>query len=153
MKYKLSDILTGLIFAGLITETGFMQTQFKKEPQIYMLLFGLLTLGSLFTKQSFKASIPFYILLGTMIYINIFILTNLIINIISPDDGYIVDSDGEKRRVMQLSWMWGVLAGLILSPLTIVLYHKKVRKNKMLEISLTTIFIILTAIIYIKYEI
>ena len=151
MNYKLSDVLTGLLFVGLIIGTGFMQTQLKNEPQIYMLLFGLMTLGSFFAKQPFTTSIPFNILLGIMLYINIFILTNIIVNTISPDDGWFVDKNGERHRVMQMNWIWGVLSGLILSPLTIVLYHKKIERNKALEVSLTTIFIILTAIIYIKY--
>jgi hypothetical protein len=153
MNYKLSDILIGLLFTGLIIGTGFMQTQLKNEPQIYMPLFGLLTLGSLFAKQPFKTSIPFYLLLGTMLYINIFILTNQNVNIISPDHGYVVHSNWERHRVMQMNWIWGVLAGLVLSPLTIVLYHKKIQRNKALEISFTTVFIILTAIIYIKHAI
>jgi len=153
MNYKFPDILIGLLFAGLIIGTGFMQMQLKKEPQSYMLLFGLLTLGSLFTKQTFKTSIPFYILLGTMLYTNIFILTNLIVNTISPDDGWFVDTNGERHRVMQMNWIWGVLVGIVLSPLTIFLYHKKTQRNRVLEISLTTIFTILTSIIYIKYEI
>ena len=153
MNYKLSDILIGLLFAGLIIGTGFMQTQLKNEPQIYMLLFGLLTLGSLFAKQTFKTSIPFYLLLGTMLYINIFILTNQIVNIISPDHGYVVDSNWERHRVMQMNWIWAVLTGLVLSPLTIILYHKKIQRNKALEISFTAIFTILTAIIYIKHAI
>jgi hypothetical protein len=153
MNYKLSDILIGLVFTGLIIGTGFMQTQLKNEPQIYMLLFGLLTLGSLFAKQTFKTSIPFYLLLGTMLYINIFILTNQIVNIISPDHGYVVDSNWERHRVMQMNWIWAVLTGLVLSPLTIILYHKKIQRNKALEISFTTAFIISTAIIYIKHEI
>src|SRR5690554_4452737 len=147
MKYKFYDILTGLFFTGLIIGTGFMQTQLKNEPQIYMLLFGLLTLGSLFAKQPFKTSIPFYILLGTMLYINIFILTNFIVNTISPDDGWFVDNNGERHRVMQMNWIWGVLVGLVLSPLTIFIYHKIIKRNKVLEVSLTTVFIILTAII------
>jgi hypothetical protein len=153
MSYKPTDILIGLLFAGLLLGTGFMQTDLKNEPQIFMLLFGLLTLGSLFAKQPFKTSIPFYILLGTMLYINIFILTNFIIDTISPGDGWVVDTTGVRHRVMQMNWIWGVLTGLVLSPLTIVLYHKKIKRNRVLEISLTTIFIILTAIIYIKHEI
>jgi len=153
MNYKLSDLFVGLIFAGLIIGTGFMQTQLKNEPQIYMLLFGFLTLGCLFAKQPFKTSIPFFILLGSMLYINIFILTTLIVNTFSPDDGWFIDGNGERHRVMQMNWIWGVLFGLIFSPLTIILYHKKIHRNKVLEIILTTIFIVVTAIIYIKYEI
>lgn len=152
MSYKLSDILIGITFAGLVIGTGFMQTDLKNEPQLFMLLFGLLTLTSLFAKQPFKTSIPFYILLGTMLYLNIFILTNLIVNAINPDDGWFIETNGERHRVMQMNWMWGVLTGLVLAPLTIVLYHKKIQRNKVLEISLTTVFIILTTIIYIKHE-
>jgi hypothetical protein len=152
MSYKISDILIGLIFAGLLIGTGFMQADLKNKSQIFMLLFGLLTLGSLFAKQLFKTSIPFYIFLGTILYINIYILTNFIIDTISPGDGWVVDNIGERRRVMQMNWIWGVLAGLVLSPLAIILYHKKIKRNRVLEISLRTIFIILTAIIYIKHE-
>jgi hypothetical protein len=153
MNLKLSDTLIGILFVGLIIGTGFMLTQLKSEPQIYMLLFGLLTLGTLLAKQTFKTSIPFYILLGVMLYVNIFILSSLTINIISPDNGWVVDTNGERHKVMQTNWIWGVLAGLIISPLAILLYYKKVKRNKILEISLTTIFIILTAIVYIKNEI
>lgn len=88
-----------------------------------------------------------------MLYINIFILTNLVVNATSPDDGWVLDSNGTRRRVMQMNWIWAVLAGLVLSPLTIILYHKKTQRNKALEILFTTVFIILSAIIYIKYEI
>jgi len=152
MNLKLSDILIGILFVGLIIGTGFMLTQLKREPQIYMLLFGLLTLGTLLAKQTFITSIPFYILLGVMLYVNIFILTSLTVNIISPDNDWVVDTNGERHKVMQMNWIWGVLTGLSLSLLTILLYHKKVKRNKILEISLTTIFIILTAIVYIKHE-
>ena len=152
MSYKISDILIGLVFAGLLIGTAFMQTDLKHEPQVFMLLFGLLTLGSLFVKKPFKTSIPFYVLLGTMFYINVFILTNLVVDTIHPDDGWIVANNGERHRIMQMNW-WGVLAGLVLSPLTIVLYHKKINRNRALEISLTTVFIVLTAIVYVKYEI
>jgi hypothetical protein len=152
MGIKLNDILIGFIFVGLTIGTGFVQTQLKNEPQIYMLLFGLLTLGSLFATHPFKTSISFYILLGMMLFINIFILTNQIVNIINPDDGMVKDNIGERNSVMQMNWVWSILAGLVLSPLIIVQYHKKIKRNKILEISLTTIFLILTAIVYIKHE-
>jgi hypothetical protein len=150
MNYKLSDLFVGLIFAGLIFGTGFMQTQLKNEPQINMLWFGFLILWSLFAKHPFKTSIPFYILLGSMFYINIFILTTLIVNKFNPDDGWFIVSNGERHRVKQMNWIWGVLFGVIFSPLTTVLYYKKIHRNKVLEVSFTTIFIFVTAIIYIN---
>lgn len=153
MKYKLSDIIVGLLLVGLIIGTGFFQTQLKNQSQFFLLLLGLLTLGSLFAKRPFQTSILFYILLGIIFYINIFSLSNHIIDIINPNDGWVIDSSGEKQRVMQMNWKWANLLGLVLTPLLMVLYHKIIGKNKVLEISLTTIFIILTFIIYIKYEI
>ncbi len=153
MNLKLSDILTGFLFAALIIGTGIMQTELKNIPQVLMLLFGLLTLGSLVAKQPFKTSILFYILMGVMLFISIFILTNLIVNTILPDDGWVIDNNGERYRVMSMNWMWGVLAGLVISPAVVFLYHRKIQRNKVLEISLTAIFIISTSIIYITHEI
>ena len=153
MNYKLLDILVGLLFVGLLIGTAFTQTELKNESQVYMLLFGLLTFVSFFAKKPFKTSIPFYILLGIMLYTSILIITTQVVNLIRPNDGWFVESNGERHRVMQMNWMWGVLFGFVFSPVIIVLYHKKVQRNKTLEISLTAIFIILTAIIYIKQEI
>ena len=153
MNFKFSDILIGLLFIGLVIGTAIVQTHLKNKPQIIMIGFGLLTLASLFARKPFKTSIPFYILLGTMIYINVFIVTNFFLNVISPDDGWVVDNNGERNCVMQMNWIWGVLSGTIISLLTILVYHKFIKRNRLLEISLTTIFITVTIIIYVIYEI
>jgi hypothetical protein len=153
MNIKPADLLTGLFFAGLIIGTGVMQTQLKNGVQVYMLLFGVVTLASLVAKQPFKTSIPFYILLGAMLYVNSFIMTNVLVDILNPDDGQFVDTTtGERHRVMQMNWVWGVLAGFVLTPLALIIYHKS-QRNKVLEISLTAIFILVTAIIYIINEV
>src|SRR5690606_41766248 len=112
MNLKLSHILTGLLFAGLIIGTGFMQTELKSTPQLFMLLFGLLTLGALVAKQPFKTSILFYILLEVMLVIRIFILTKLIVSTIMPEDDWVVDGKGERYGVMEMIWMWGVAVEL-----------------------------------------
>lgn len=129
-----------------------MQTNLKNKPQVYMLLFGIFTLWTLYTKLPFKTSLLFYVLLGTMLYINIVIIANLLANMINPNDGWHIDSGGTKHRIMQMNWIWGAAIGLILSPLSIIFYHKKVQRNKTLEIILTTIFILTTAFIYIRQE-
>lgn len=71
-----------------------------------------------------------------------------ITNMINPTDGWVVDSSGARQRVMQLNWVWGVFAGLILSPLIVILYHKKVQRNKMLEIAFVGVFVLVTAVFY-----
>jgi len=148
MNLKLPNILIILLFTGLIVGTAFLQTKLRDDPQVYMLLFGLLTLVSLFAKRTFLTSIPFYILLGVMLYMNIFMQTYQISNMINPNDGWIVDSSGERQRVMQLNWVWCILAGLILSPLIVILYHKKAERNKVLEITFIGVFVLVSAIIY-----
>ncbi len=148
MHFKLSNILIILLFTSLIIGTAFMQTKLRDDPQVYMLLFGLLTWVSLFAKRTFLTSIPFYILLGVMLYMNIFMQTYQLSNFINPNDGWVVDSSGERQRVMQLNWVWCILAGLVLSPLIIILYHKKAQGNKVVEIAFVSVFVLVTAIIY-----
>ena len=150
MKYKSIDSFIALLFIGLLICTGYTQFDLKKEPQIYMLLFGILTLVSLFAKPPFRTGLPFFILLGVMCYISIFVLNIEIMNIINPEDGWITDSNGEKQRVMRMNWIWGVFLGLLLSPILVTLYQRRIKRNTSLEIAFTTVFILVTAIIYIK---
>lgn len=74
-------------------------------------------------------------------------------NIIDPEDGWITDSNGEKQRVMQMNGIWGVFLGLLLSPILVTLYQRRIKRNTSLEIAFTTVFIIVTAVIYMKEEI
>lgn len=150
MNQKLSNTFSGLLFAALILGSGFIHGQLKSELTVFVLLFVLVILGSLVGKPPLKSSIPFYFFLGTLLFIHIFFLTNFIVSTIFPMDGLVIDTNGEKQRVMQMNWVWGFIAGLVLSPLTVFLYHKKIKQNKVLEILLTTLFIILTVIINLK---
>jgi hypothetical protein len=152
MSFKLSDILVGILFIGLIIGSGFIQTDLKKDAHLFTLCFGLMAFISLFSKPPFKSSLPFYMLLGLMIYFNILIFTGPIVNILNPDDGWVVDKSGERHRIMQMNWAWGALIGLIISPLTILFYHKFIRRNKYLEILFTATFVVVTGITYIKYQ-
>lgn len=152
MKNQISNLITVLLFSGLLIGMGLTQTHLKSMPQIIIFLFGVLTLGSLSIKSSFINSIPFYVVLLVMLYINIYLFTNLIVDLIHPYQGWTTNSDGTVNRRMNTNWIWGIFISFILSPLAVIFYHKKIERNKVLEISFITIFIILTAIIYIKYE-
>lgn len=150
MKNRIIDSCMGLLFLVLLICAGYLQFKLKRQPQIYMLLFGIVTLASLFAKPPFKTGLPFFILFGIMCYISIFVLNIEIMNIINPEDGWITDSNGEKQRVMQMNWIWGVFLGLLLSPILVTLYQRRIKRNTSLEIAFTTVFILVTAIIYIK---
>jgi hypothetical protein len=151
MNFKKSDILIGVLFICIIIGTAIMQTGLKEKPQWGMLLFALITLVFFFAKQNSIATILFYILFGTMLFINYFMLTNWSIGIINPDRGYVI-VDGIKRRVMDMTWIWAVLVGFFLAPLSLFFYHKIKKRNRQLEISMTVLFLLVTAFIYIKYE-
>ena len=152
MNYKLSYKIIAVLFAALLIGTGIMLTQLKNKPQVYLLLFGLLTLGSLIFTRPIKTSIPFYLLLGIMLYVNLFIVILLLVNVINPNDGLFIDSNGETQYVMAMNWIWGAFIGAILAPFAIYQYHKKVSRNKVLEIGLTSAFVLLTAILYFSNE-
>ncbi len=151
MTARKSNTNIGLLFAVLLVGTGIMQTHLKNNPQLFMLIFGGLTLTSFITKQKIITTWLFYILIGTMLYINYFMLTNLIIDLINPDRGW-VEFEGDRHRVMDRSWIWSVILGIILTPLTIILYHRKKVRNRSIEIALTSLFLVITTAIYIVYE-
>lgn len=152
MKNQLSNLIIALLFFGLLIGMSLTQTHLKSMPQIIMFFFGIFTLASLSIKSSFISSIPFYVVLLVMFYINIYLLTHLIVDFIHPYQGWITNSDGTVDRRMNTNWIWGIFTSFILSPLAVIFYYKKIQRNKFLEMSLISIFIILTAIIYIKDE-
>lgn len=152
MKQKLYHLSTIVLFCGLLIGMGFTQTHLKSMPQIIMFFFGIFTLASLSIKSSFISSIPFYVVLLVMFYINIYLLTHLIVDFIHPYQGWITNPNGTIDRRMNTNWIWGIFTSFILSPLAVIFYYKKIQRNKFLEMSFMSIFIILTAIIYIKDE-
>lgn len=152
MKQKLYNLITIVLFCGLLIGMGLIQTHLKSMPQIIMFFFEIFTLVSLSIKSSFLSSVPFYVVLLVMFYINIYLLTHLIVDFIHPYQGWITNSDGTVNRHMNTNWIWGIFTSFVLSPLAVTFYHKKVQRNKFLEMSFIGIFIIVTAAIYINDE-
>ena len=153
MPFKFSDIVIGILFIGLIIGTAMMQGHLKNGPQIIMLVFGLMTLASLFARKHFKTPVLFYLLIGAMVFTNVFMLTTNLANVMNPDSGWIIDSNGVRQRVMNMTWIWGVLSGLILTPFAIFAYHKFIEPKPVLEISITLVFLVVTTVIYVQNEI
>lgn len=151
MTERKTNIIIGLIFSGLLVGTAIMQTHLKNKPQIFMLIFGVLTLMSFAIKQKIISTVLFYMLIGTMLYINYFILANLVIDLINPNRSW-VEFEGKRYPRMDRSWIWGVVLGFILSPLTIKLYHSKKVRYRLMEIGVTTFFLVITTVIYILFE-
>ncbi|SEL31370.1 hypothetical protein SAMN04488505_10213 [Chitinophaga rupis] len=138
MRNNISNILLGLGFAGLLIGSAYIQTDLKNKPQIFMLLFGALTLISFFTKYETVSTTLLYLLLGALLFMDYCFFTIWIDGIISIHPDW--------------TGIYGMLTGLILSPLTILFYHKIKRRNRKMEVAVITIFMFVTAIIYVKYE-
>ena len=153
MTFKLSDIVIGLLFVGLVIGTAMMQGHLKSGPQLLMLVFALIVLASLLAGKHFKTPVLFYLFIGAMVFTNVFMLTTHLANVINPDIGWIVDSNGVRQRVMNMTWIWGVLSGLILAPLAILAYHKFIKRQPILEISTVVLFLVLTTMVYVQHEI
>ena len=124
MNYKLSDILIGLVFTGLIIGTGFMQTQLKNEPQIYFIIFSGLTALLLFTKAQVIPGILYKLLIGLMFYFMFFVFCMYIIDLIAPEraTGYL--EDGRKIKFNDFTFLYAVYIGSILSVFTVVIYTR-----------------------------
>lgn len=151
MKVKKTDIITCLVFAIFLVETGFIIDSLKEGAQLFTILFGGLTFTTLIIKRNTLSTILFYILLGTILLINYGLLTNLIIGVIDPNRGTVM-VDGVKRHVMDMTWILGILLGLVFAPITITIYHKKLRSDRVIEIVFTAVFIIVTALIYFNHK-
>ena len=151
MHQKFKPILIGLLFTILIIVNIIFQINLKNNIQLFIIIISFLILISQLTKRSAKISILFYILLGTLFYSNIFVISFYLIDLINPYDGLDTYNNGEKFRVMQTNWIWSVLLGIILSPWAIFQYNKIKPRYRILEISLTLVFILSTTILYIFY--
>jgi hypothetical protein len=124
MNYKLSDILIGLLFTGLIIGTGFMQTQLKNEPQIYFIIFSGLTALLLFTKAKVIPGILYKLLIGLMFYIMFFVVSMFIIDLIAPERATSYLEDGRKVKFNDFTFLYAVFIGLTLSVIAVVIYTR-----------------------------
>lgn len=146
MKLKPAHIFTALFFASLCIGPHFLHEGLKTEPKVFLLALGLATIASYYSNGHVKTTVPFYLLLGITLYINIFVAANTWTNMVNHDDGWSVMANGERGRVMQMNWVNGVLAGLVLSPIIVFIYHKLSGRNRELEIVFAAIFTIAAGI-------
>lgn len=149
---RIKDILLIILFLAMLVGTGMMQTHLKEKPQLGMMFLGAFTLVAFILKTKTVSTGLFYLLIGMLLFVNYFMITDWIIHFVNPNRNWVV-VNGIKHPTMDFSWIWGVIAGLILSPVTIVLYHKNNRRNQFIEIATTVLFLMVTISIYFRYEV
>ena len=153
-EFSRTDYIMFAIFLSMLIPTAMMQTMVKHNPQIFMIGIGIISILTFLGKQHKAFTVTLYIILGLVIYIGIFQITNWIIDIVSPDRGWYIDPETGQRHMMQdPSFLLGVFIGIILTPILIWLYHKNAKRNRKLEIACVSIFTVMTVLIYLIYEI
>lgn len=138
------NIIFGIIGLLLIIGAGYTHLELKEEIQRYLILYACATLLTLLIWKSIVSTMLFYIILGVILYMNFFFLSLLIIDLFTPRHNYI---EGEHGG-MSMAWMWGVVAGFTLSPISLVLYHQLEKRNRKFEIAFVLVYIIVSAVVY-----
>jgi hypothetical protein len=85
-----------------------------------------------------------------MTFLTLMLLMDIILKFAFTDDGWVVDAHSRQRRAMQMNWIWGFVVGGILGPALALFYHKKIEKNRTLEISMVILFLVVTGTLYIR---
>lgn len=154
MNVKLLNILIIILFTILLVGTAIAQLQIKFIPQICLLFFDLLILLIFIIGQGNISTIVFYIFIGLRLFINFCMLTYWIIHIINPNGGISISENGETHLNMDLATpFFSGLAALLFTPLVIYLYHKKIKRNRKIEMTAIVVFIVSTiCICIIKYK-
>lgn len=143
-------LLKSLFFSGLLAGTWFVQTSLKTTPLLAMLAFSAFTLFSFFSKQLNMALPLFLVLLSGMLFINFMLLTDGVMGVLYPDKGW-VEVDGEKQSVMDMSWIAGLIVSVVLTPITVWLYHYKSNRNIALEMICTLMFVFMTLAVFLIF--
>lgn len=151
MENNKSNLAAVFLLLLLLVVSGVMQTKLKSLPQIFMIIFGVITL--LFSLSKFEKifSVLFYFLVGVLLSFGIFYVTVWILNCVFPESN-IVEMEGEKRYVMNMLWLWGIPVSLIFTPLILFKFYQLKREDKKMEMIFLTLFLIMTILIFFKME-
>lgn len=152
MQLSRTDLI--LIFCILLSFATLLyaQTQMKSGPQIFLMSFGSITAISLLTIERF-GNILFLALLGLALFLVGYVLTNVALDIMIPDRGYYVDTDGAKYRVNDFTVLLGIPVGIIIAPIFLRLYRKRFVKNTKRELVSCILYTLGTFAVYIWREI
>jgi hypothetical protein len=152
MPNKTSNLLVGIVFLILVIVTAMEQmTGVKEAPQRWMLLLGVLTLLSLLTGLKPVSTVLFYLLLGLLLYVNYYLLIVWTLNTIDTEPKWI-ELDDERHPVIKTGQIFfALVAPFFLAVMTVVLYHKKIRRKHALEVATAALFLLVTAVLYFRH--
>src|SRR5436305_10652753 len=140
-------LLTIFVFLCLLITTAASQIHIKPTPQIEFFIFVLSTLFAFLLRQYKVASVLFYILLFVTFYIGYFVSLNFIIDTLFPYRNISV-INGQKYVVMDTWWIWTVPISIILSALTLRYYHKRIKRNYIIEAMFCILLLVIITTAY-----
>ncbi|MDX2362823.1 MAG: hypothetical protein QNK23_18580 [Crocinitomicaceae bacterium] len=141
-----------ILFAALITLFGITQTQLKQEPQIFMIALGI-TIILTSKKGSIINIILFYLLLTILFFNAIHSSIMMIIDAVSSGHVTSIGPDGIEYPLMDMTGLFMVPVAMILTPIAMVIYHRRIRKkDSRIEHHVTLAFTIISICIFLVHE-
>ncbi len=127
---KLLFILLNL---SAIVCLAYAQTGIKAKPQIYFIVFSAVTTLALFTNRERGSRVLYLILISLLYYVAFFTVSMLIIDLIAPDRATTYLEDGSMVKLMDFSFIYAVMVGLVLSLITILVYLRNRKKTGLID--------------------
>lgn len=152
MKLKVKEKISIVVLIVLLISWGIIQTGLKSMPQIVLILFGLITFGLSYLNNKIVFRIPFYLVLGTILFTSLFRLIMKIMDIFLPNRG-LVEIDGELYGTNGDPYIFqeGIFALII--TIGLLLFNLfKWKTDIQLEKYFILAFTVLTFFIWMTYE-
>lgn len=157
MNRHSEDVFIRILFLFIIVGWVFCQIHLKKMPQIILLILGVFSLIGLVKKANSQAGKVFVLLISILLFIGLFQAIECMEDIISPNGlrSYIAEN-GIKHVIhptMDNSFLWTIPLSATLAFLLVRYYFKKGSRSNYLEILFSSLFILVTIVIYLKREV
>lgn len=150
MTPKTRQISTVTFLIALLFGWGLIQPELKNKPQIALIIWGLITYALSFTQRKWLFKIPFYLILGTLVFATSFGVFIELSDLLTP-----VEINGQYHGTNG-GLFYAILGTLIGSVATIIflfIYHKKIRLAKTIEKNYSLAFTLFVLSIWILDEV
>lgn len=152
MKITRKEIITIVVFTTLLVSWAPIQMGLKPIPQIVLMLFGLITFGLSYLNTKIVFRIPFYLILGVVLFLAVFGLIIMIMDVFLPHRG-MVEVDGELYGTNGDPFIIEELFFTTLITLALLLLNLSTWKSNIkLEKYFILAFTLLTSVVWFLYE-
>lgn len=147
MKLTKEKTIGYFTIAIMLIITAIVQTHLKMMPQIVMLVLGCITFSTYFLKNGKYSKSFFYLLFSLLSFITFLYLLFKLVDILFPYK----PSPTPKMDLMLLTII-PIAIAIVLTPISLFIYHKYVKQDLELERTVSLLFSIITLFIFIFFE-